>query len=235
MELHISKDPLAVAHNFADFLSQLSQKSEKLTIALSGGSTPQLLFDVLASEYKHKLDWNKLHFYWGDERCVPPADKDSNFGMTKHHLFDHVPVPAGNIHRILGENTPDEEAIRHGEEIAANLPEVNRLPQFDLIMLGLGTDGHTASIFPHQMELLTAEEVCVVATHPESGQKRVSLSGPVINNARFVVFLVTGESKREKVAEILDKKGNWKTYPASFISPKGGELHWFMDEAAVGK
>ena len=235
MELHVSKDPLSVAHNFADFLWQLSQKTEKLTIALSGGSTPQLLFDVLASEYNDKLDWNKLHFYWGDERCVPPTDKESNFGMTKNHLFDHVPVPVGNIYRIIGENAPDQEAIRHSEEIASNLPEVNRLPQFDLVMLGLGTDGHTASIFPHQMELLTAEEICVVATHPESGQKRVSLSGQVINNARLVVFLVTGESKRDKIAEIHNKKGNWKTYPASFISPKDGELHWFMDEAAAGK
>lgn len=235
MELHISKDPLAAARSFAEFLWHLSEKTEKLTIALSGGSTPQLLFDLLASEYKNKLDWNKLHFYWGDERCVPPTNKESNFGMTMNHLFDHVPVPAGNIHRILGENAPDKEAKRHSEEIAANLPEVNRLPQFDLVMLGLGTDGHTASIFPHQMELLTAKEICVVATHPESGQKRVSLSGPVINNARFVVFLVTGESKREKVAEIHNKKGNWKAYPASFISPQAGELHWFMDEAAAGK
>lgn len=234
MHLHVAQDPRQVAHRFADFLLELSQKADRLSIALSGGSTPQLLFDILAAEYKTKIDWNKIHFYWGDERCVAPDHADSNYGMTKRHLFDHVEVPQGNIHRILGENAPKTEAVRHSREIADNLPQVNSLPQFDLVMLGLGTDGHTASIFPHQMELLDANDICVEATHPDSGQKRISLSGPVINNARFVAFLVTGESKRRKVDEIINKKGDWKTYPASYISPTSGELHWFLDEAARG-
>ncbi len=232
--MHITPDPKSVAHHFANYLFALSQKSGALHVALSGGSTPQLLFDVLAADFKNKIDWTKLHFYWGDERCVPPGDPDSNFGMTKNHLFDHVAVPEKNIHRILGENEPLPEAGRYGREIEKNLPQANNLPCFDLIILGLGTDGHTASIFPHQMELLQQKEICAVATHPDSGQKRVSLTGPVINNAREVAFLVTGAGKKEKIGEIMHQKGNWRSYPAAFVQPTDGKLHWFMDEAAAG-
>ncbi len=232
MELHISKDAKAVAQDFAAFLVDLCASKEKLSIALSGGSTPQLLFDVLAADYKKAIDWSRLHFYWGDERCVPPTDKDSNYGMTKAHLFDKLNIPEANIHRILGENEPKQEAQRHAHEIKKNVTSSDGLPRFDLVILGLGTDGHTASIFPHQMEFLEATETCVVATHPESGQQRISLSGPVINNAKSIAFLVTGASKQVKVKEILKHRGKFRTYPASFIKPTNGVLHWFIDEAA---
>ncbi len=230
--LHIAKDPTAVANEFAKFLAQEVEHVSKLNIALSGGSTPQLLFDILASEYKNAIDWNKVHFYWGDERCVPPTDPESNFGMTKLHLFSHLTLPEENIHRILGENEPAVEAARYGKEIERALHSSEGLPCFDIVMLGMGTDGHTASIFPHQMGLLESSETCVVATNPESGQKRVSLSGPIINNARKVAFLMTGNSKAQKIQEILTRQGNWLRYPASYIQPKSGELHWFLDESA---
>ncbi|MEQ8686872.1 MAG: 6-phosphogluconolactonase [Imperialibacter sp.] len=232
MELHISKNPRAVAEDFATFLVDLNQNSDKLNIALSGGSTPQLLFDILAADYKKAIDWSKMHFYWGDERCVPPTDKDSNYGMAKTHLFDKVGIPEANIHRILGENEPKQEAQRHSHEIKKNVTSSDGLPRFDLVILGLGTDGHTASIFSDQMELLKATETCVVATHPESGQKRISLSGPVINNAKSIAFLVTGKSKQARVKEILKHRGKFRTYPASHIKPANGVLYWFLDEAA---
>jgi len=232
MELHISKNPEAVARDFAAFLVDLSKGSDKLNIALSGGSTPQLLFDILAADYKKAIDWSKMHFYWGDERCVPPTDKDSNYVMTKAHLFDKIGIQEANIHRIHGENDPKQEAQRHSHEIKKNVTHSDGLPRFDLVMLGLGTDGHTASIFPHEMELLKTTDTCVVATHPESGQKRISLSGPVINNAKAIAFLVTGASKHEKVREILKHRGKYRTYPASHIKPGNGVLYWFLDEAA---
>ena len=232
-KLHVSKDPGAVAQDFAEKLMALMRPKVKLHVALSGGSTPQLLFDKLASDFKDSIDWQYIHFYWGDERCVPPGHAESNYGMTKKHLFDHINIPADNIHRIHGEKDPVQEAMRYGQEINANVPSNFGLPCFDLIMLGLGTDGHTASIFPHEMQLLEQKETCAVATHPESGQKRVSLTGPVINNAAYVAFLVTGSSKQEKVKEIFRKTGSWKSYPASYIAPTHGELHWFMDVAAA--
>lgn len=233
-QLHISKDPVAVALEFAEMLVALAGQKEKLHVALAGGSTPQLLFDKLASDFIGRIDWRQIQFYWGDERCVPPGHAESNYRMTKKHLFDHINIPADNIHRIRGEKDPLQEAVRYGEVVNSTLPSKNGLPCFDLIMLGLGTDGHTASIFPHEMTLLEQKETCAVATHPDSGQKRVSLTGPVINNADQVAFLVTGSSKQVKVMEIIRKTGNWKGYPASYISPTHGELHWFMDRAAAG-
>jgi 6-phosphogluconolactonase len=233
MKLHINDTPAAVARAFADWLAELSSRTEKLTIALSGGSTPAILFRLLAEEYNNQIDWTKLHFFWGDERCVPPDDEESNYKMTRELLFDKVAIPADNIYRIRGEEPPEEEAERYANIIAGAVAQKNGLPAFDLIMLGMGGDGHTASIFPDQMELLESQRWCEVATHPESGQQRVTLTGPVINNAQSVAFLVTGSSKTEKVDLILSEKEERLQYPAAHIHPYDGQLHWFMDKAAA--
>ncbi|MDW3648339.1 MAG: 6-phosphogluconolactonase [Bacteroidia bacterium] len=233
----IYADPERVAEQFARHLAEWMAESEQehFHIALSGGSTPRLLFDLLARDYANKFPWDIMHFWWGDERCVPPDDADSNFGMTRKHLLDHIDIPEGNIHRVRGENDPATEAIRYGKTIQEFLPIRNGWPVFDLIMLGLGTDGHTASIFPHQMELLEDPNVCVVATHPDSGQKRISLSGGVINEGERIAFLATGVSKAEKYSEIVEQKGSFESYPASYIHPEKGELYWFIDQAAAGQ
>ena len=234
MNTLIFDTPQAVAEAFAKDLAQRIAAADQLTIALSGGSTPKLLFDHMAAEYAD-IDWSKVHLYWGDERCVPPTDDDSNYKMTVTHLLSKIDMPEANVHRVLGENDPVQEAERYGKEIEDGLPSANRLPQFDLIILGMGADGHTASIFPHEMELLDSKEVCAVATHPESGQNRVSLTGPVINNAKAVTFLVTGASKAEKVVEIFNQSGDWKSYPPSWIKPDSGGLTWYLDKAANGQ
>jgi len=230
---HVSSDGNAVAREFAFFFERLVDEKYPIAVALSGGSTPKLLFDILASDFKDKIDWTRIHFYWGDERCVPPDDLESNYKMTFDHLFQKVNIPEENVHRVRGEYDPRKEAIRYSEHIESNLNEAHGLPRFDLIILGMGEDGHTASIFPHEMELLTANATCAVATHPVSGQKRITLTGPVINNAAIVAFLVTGETKRGKVDEILNQ--GVVDYPAARIQPTDGELHWFLDESAVGR
>lgn len=233
MTTNISKNPEATAKAFADYLVEKQAQVNRLNIALSGGSTPKLLFSLLAEKYLDKIDWSKFQFYWGDERCVAPTDDQSNFKMTNEHLFTRVPVPKENIHRVFGENDPMDEAERYGLLIKENLPSVNGLPEFDIVMLGLGEDGHTASIFPHQLELFNESSVCSVATHPESGQKRVTLNGPTINNAKEVCFLVTGAGKAEKVNEIFNYTGKWQNYPAAHIKPTHGQIAWFMDKAAA--
>ena len=235
MEINTFKNPEATAKAFADYLCEKQLNVNRLNIALSGGSTPKILFEILVQKYLDKIDWAKFHFYWGDERCVPPTSGESNYGMTHEYLFQHIKISEENIHRVLGENTPNEEAIRYSQLITENLPSINGLPQFDLVMLGLGEDGHTASIFPHQMELITSSKVCEVAEHPISGQKRITLSGSVINNAKEVCFLVTGEAKAEKVNEIINITGHCELYPASYIKPTHGELIWFLDKAAAEK
>ena len=235
MKKLIQSTPKETAQAFAEYLVKKQKTAKRLTIALSGGSTPKLLFDILSSEYVNEIDWNKIHLFWGDERCVAPTDEQSNYKMTLEHLISKVGIPETNVHRILGENDPEIEAERYSNLLQTELEQANGLPQFDIIMLGLGEDGHTASIFPHQMELLTSDKVCAVAIHPESGQQRVSLTGKVINNAKDVCFLVTGAGKAEKVEEIMHQTGDYKSYPAYCIQPTSDKLYWFMDEAAISK
>ncbi|TXN35368.1 6-phosphogluconolactonase [Flagellimonas hymeniacidonis] len=233
MEIKIYKDKQEVAAQFSAYFAELVKDKSAFHVALSGGSTPKIVFDVLASNYGDKMDWSKIHFYWGDERCVPPTDEQSNYKMTVEHLFSKIDAPEGNIHRVLGEAEPVREAMRYANLLEINLDRVKGVPQFDLVILGMGDDGHTASIFPHEIELWDATDYCVVATHPDSGQKRVSINGKVINTAKEVTFLVTGASKAEKVKVILEKTEGFETYPASLVNPASGKLVWFMDKDAA--
>ena len=233
METKVFKDKHEVAEQFSKYFADLVTGKEIFHVALSGGSTPKLIFDVLATNYGDTIDWSIIHFYWGDERCVPPTDDQSNYKMTNVHLFSKIEIRESNVHRILGEADPTREAMRYANLLEINLDRVEGVPQFDLVILGMGDDGHTASIFPHEIELWDAYDHCVVATHPDSGQKRVSINGKVINTAKEVVFLVTGASKAEKVNEIHNKEAGFEGYPASLVHPKSGKLVWFMDKAAA--
>lgn len=214
------------------FINLMNLKKSNFNVALSGGSTPKIWFEELVKNHKDDIDWDRVHLYWGDERCVPPDDEDSNYGMTKKYLLDHINIPAENIHRILGEQNPEKAADHYKVELFQNLSQ-GSVPIFDLVILGLGDDGHTASIFPHQIELWDSEKYCVVATHPDSGKRRVSLTGRVINGARSVAFLVTGDKKADIVMEILHKKEGSASYPASRVSPEKGNLYWFLDKPAA--
>lgn len=215
------------------FINLMNLKKGDFYLALSGGNTPKIWFEELAKNHKDDIDWSKVHFYWGDERCVPPDDEDSNYGMTKKYLLDHINIPKQNIHRILGELTPEQAAELYESELNNISPSGAAFPTFDLVILGLGDDGHTASIFPHQIELWDSEDLCVVATHPDSGQRRISLSGKVINGASSVAFLVTGDKKAEKVMEILKKKKVSSSYPASRVLNESNNTYWFLDKPAA--
>ena len=235
MNLKIYKDKQKVAEQFSSYFVDQVKVKGTFHVALSGGSTPKIVFDVLAENFSDKVDWNKVHFYWGDERCVPPSDDESNYKMTVEHLFSKIELPKENIHRILGEKDPKGEALRYANLLEINLDRVEGVPQFDLVILGMGDDGHTASIFPHEIELWDAEDHCVVATHPDSGQKRVSINGKVINTAKEVAFLVTGASKSEKVKAVVEKTEGSEAYPASLVNPASGNLVWFLDEEAAAE
>ena len=234
MKLKISKTKQEVAVDFSRYLSLLIANRETIHIALSGGSTPKIVFDELAANFQEDIDWGKVYLYWGDERCVVPTDNESNYKMTVEHLISKIDIPEENIHRIKGENDPEAEAKRYAEVLGRQLPKAEGSPQFDLVILGMGDDGHTASIFPYEIDLWHSEKLCDVAVHPDSGQKRVTITGKVINNAETVAFLVTGSGKTEKFIEINNRKGNYKQYPASLVNPKSGKLLWFLDEAAAG-
>jgi len=199
-------------------------------MAFSGGSTPKSWFDYLAENHAEDIPWERLQIFWGDERFVPPDDPESNYGMTKKHLLEKIKIPEENLHRILGELDPASAAEQYEKELKDNLGDK---PVFDLIILGMGDDGHTASIFPHEIKLWDSERLCVVATHPISVQKRVSFTGKVINNATAVTFMVTGENKSERVREIINEEPNSVYYPASLVKPNKGTLHWFIDHEAA--
>ena len=217
-----------------EIISQLEGKS-KINIALSGGNTPKLIFTEIVNSYKEKIIWKKINLFWGDERCVPPDDAESNYGMTKTFLLDHIQIPQKNINRIKGENDPEEEAKRYSNVTLKNLALVNNLPQFDIILLGLGEDGHTASIFPNQMELLKSDKICEVAVHPETKQKRITVTGRVINNSKRIYFLVSGKSKSFAVGKILNRNDNYIKLPGAHIKPVNGELTWFLDKEAASE
>ncbi|MCW3806569.1 6-phosphogluconolactonase [Plebeiibacterium marinum] len=216
-DLKIFDTKQKLAGYFGDILLSRLSTNNKFTIALSGGSTPKAIFDVLVSQYKDKIDWNKIHLFWGDERCVGPDDAESNYKMTYDHLISKVPIPQTNIHRIKGENEIDAEAKAYEQHLKHTLPIVNGIPQFDMVLLGMGSDGHTASIFPHQINLWDSADLCVPAWHPESGQRRISFTGKTINNAKEIFFLITGKDKAEKLNEIINKKAGYKNYPASLV------------------
>lgn len=232
-QIHIAETPQQVAEDFAHYFAEWVKDKPAATVALSGGSTPKVLFRLWAEQYRDSIDWRKIHFFWGDERCVPPDDEESNFRTADDLFLSRINIPQENIHRIRGEMNPEAEAGRYAAEILQHVSTRNGLPFFDMILLGMGDDGHTASIFPHQMELLSAEGLCEVAVHPESGQKRITLTGRVLNNAAEVAFLVTGWGKARKLEEIIKGAEKSRKYPAAHINPADGEVHWFVDEAAA--
>ena len=234
METKIFYSNEQLTRYFGDCLMELqNQKDRPLNVALAGGSTPEQIFDTLTQEYRNTLNWDNLHFFWGDERCVPPDHEESNYKMARKHLFDHLPIPEENIFRIRGELNP-EEARQNYESILQNkLPHANGLPYFDAIMLGMGDDGHTASIFPYEISLWNSDNLCEIGTHPQSGQKRITLTGKVINNAENIMFLVTGEKKAAKVDEIINQKNGYKNNPAALTDPH--KTIWLLDQKAAGR
>jgi 6-phosphogluconolactonase len=237
--LHVFETPEDTARAVAELIMEKAKERNKhslpFNIALSGGSTPKLLFTILANEYVHKIPWHFVRLFWVDERCVSPTHPDSNFGMTFENLLKHVPIHDANIFRMLGEVEPENEAKRYQNLLQTQLPVSKGVPQFDLILLGMGDDGHTASIFPNNLALLDARETVEVAVHPTSGQERITLTGSVINHADEVVFLITGSTKSTVLRQIVNRQPVFETYPTSYIHSQSGPAAFYIDKAAANE
>lgn len=239
LEIKIFSKPDDIANHIAEEILKMifenKRENRESFIALSGGNTPKVLFDKLSADsYKNKVEWNNLHLFWGDERCVPPENDQSNFGMTKKHLINKINIPEENTHRIMGENNPEDEVKRITKEIKSIVPFSSNLPQFDMILLGLGTDGHTASLFPGKKLKNISDKITGIAKHPESGQKRISLTYDVINNSKKNIFMVTGEEKADILFRVMSEKTSKRDYPAAKI--KAVEvLKWYLDKDAASK
>lgn len=236
-EVKIYSNQKLVVKALAKEIYKLTKSSvqERFNILLSGGNTPTALFKRIAKKYAETIEWERIHLWWGDERCVPAENENSNYKQAFDFMISQVSIPKENIHRIKGEDVPEEEAVRYAREIEKSLNYRGESPVFDLVILGLGEDGHTVSIFPDEIELFEDEQICAVATHPLSGQKRITVTGRVLNNANRIFFLVTGANKSQRIAEIMNDDEAAKLLPAYYISPTNGELIWFIDEAAAQK
>jgi len=217
---------------FRERTGKLLENKENIFIALSGGVTPNLYLSKLADpQFSENINWNRIHFFWVDERMVPPFDPMSNYHSIKEILFNKILIPEENIHRIKGEIVPQLEVQSYGNEILNNVgKKLNDLPEFDWILLGMGKDGHTASIFPGVEMKDEYQKITAVSKNPDTGQVRITITEIIINNADFVTFIITGKEKAETVFEIL--RGNKEKYPAGRINPINGILEFLIDKEA---
>ena len=227
-----------MAGYFADMLKNAVNSTPAngfVSLALSGGSTPRGVYSYLASMEEGQVDWNRVRVFWGDERCVGPASEESNYKMVRDTLLRRVDIPESNIFRIRGEEDPLKEASRYSGVVSREVPEENNLPRFDIVMLGLGEDGHTLSIFPDSSKLYNSERLFEAAVNPYSGQQRITGTGRLTEGAKMAVFLVTGGSKSEMAAKIIRRVGDWQKFPASLVSPINGRVIWLLDSEAARK
>jgi 6-phosphogluconolactonase len=220
----------AAAEHFVSLAVESIWQRGLFAVALSGGSTPRTAYTLLASpKYAKKIDWTRVHLFWGDERCVPPEHPDSNYGLVHEALLKSVSIPEGNIHRMPGEEKPDE-AARQYEDLLRGFFSTGSC--FDLVLLGVGGDGHTASLFPGT-KALGAPNRWVMANYVEPlGEWRLTLTAEVINTAGQVTFLASGEPKAEIVREILLGPRRPEELPAQLIKPPRGCLLWMLDAQA---
>ncbi len=213
-------------------------QSGRFLIALSGGSTPEPLYRLLANEpYQDSLAWAQTVFFWGDERCVPPDDPGSNYGQARRLLLSHVPVRSDQIHRIRGELGPDDAAADYRDLLSELSEDGLKWPRFDLVLMGMGADGHIASLFPGRPTPIEDRLAAIAVSADYDGRpaERVSLTPPVFNSARNIVFLVSGQGKAGAVATVLHGQADPVRFPAARIRPESGRLIWMLDRPAASR
>lgn len=238
-EIRIFKNIEALSRDAAAlFVAQASKSVRergRFLVALNGGSTPTRLFQLLASDHRDKVDWTNVHLFWGDERLVPANDPESSYGQARHMFLSHVPIPASNVHPVNGELKPTEAADDYARALQTFAAPPHELPRFDLVYLGMGEDGHTASLFPNSPLDVSEPVAPVIAKYQNRPAQRVTLTPLVLNLARMIAFMVTGEKKASTLAEVLSGRYKPELLPAQRIEPKDGKIIWLVDEDAASK
>lgn len=240
MHIAVYPDTNTLSQQAAQFIVRLANESivtrGRFSIALSGGSTPKVLYGLLGSEpYRDQIDWSKVDIFWSDERCVPPDSADSNYRMAREVLLSRVPLSPQQVHRMPADQ-PDRDAAAQAytHEMRQSFG-TGDVPHFDLIQLGMGPEGHTASLFPHQSSLHEQQRLVMYVNVPKPPPPRLTFTPPILNAARHVLFLVTGAEKADAVQAVLEGDYNPEEYPAQIVRPASGEVVWMLDEAAAGK
>jgi 6-phosphogluconolactonase len=224
----------AAAEIFVEEAADAVSARGRFAVALSGGETPRRLYNLLAeSPIRENIEWKAVHVFWGDERCVPDDDPRSNARMARLSLLDHVPLPSENIHPITCDRPPQEAAVQYEAEIRTFFG--TDAPAFDLVLLGLGDNAHTASIFPHTPVLDEKDRWVAEVYVPEQDMHRITLTAPVINQARQVLFLVSGPGKAGALQQVLQGPFRPYDFPAQLIRTKAGQTLWLVDRDAAGK
>jgi 6-phosphogluconolactonase len=240
-EIKLVADAAELAREAAETFVRLATEAVaakgSFSVALSGGSTPKALFGLLAGEYLDRVPWRETHFFWGDERHVPPDHPDSNYRMTREAMLSTAPVPPENVHRVEAEN-PDaaDAADAYGRTLERWFgTRPGEFPRVDLVLLGMGPDGHTASLFPHTTALHETARSVVANWVPKFDAYRITLTAPVLNNAANVLFLVAGADKAEALHEVHEGARNPDEYPSQLVRPTSGSLRWLVDRAAAAR
>jgi 6-phosphogluconolactonase len=227
----------AVARHVVARAAEAIAATGRFTLALSGGSTPRDAYALLATEaFAHRVEWGRVHVLWGDERCVPPDDPRSNYRMATEALLNRVPIPAQQIHRIRGEDDPEQAAADYERELRRLICHSERSEEsLDLVLLGLGEDGHTASLFPGQAAVRETARWVVAVLTPDATMRRVTLTPALLNQARNVTFIVSGAGKAQRLQQVLEGPCTPDVWPAQVVRPALGQLIWMVDEAAASQ
>jgi 6-phosphogluconolactonase len=224
---------VAAAERFVKVAAKLDGDLDRISVALAGGKTPKRVYELLATEtFKNRVRWSQVYLFFGDERAVPPTHPDSNYHMVDEALISNVPIPADNVHRMIGEGDGNANAHDYENHLRSFFPGVP-WPRFDLVFLGMGEDGHTASLFPHSDALREQSRWVVATKNEQTGQQRLTLTFPVFNHAAQVMFLVTGKEKAQRLAEALRPPVDSEPLPVQTIKPVDGKLDWLVDVAAA--
>ena len=239
MELHICKEYNDLCEHIANWMVDCICKTlatkERFSLAFTGGNTAKKLYTILASEeYKNKIDWSRANVFIGDERFVPYDDERSNARMIRETLLDHVAVNEAHVHFMQTENMSAETAANAYEEVLQYYFKTLSQPTFDIVLLGMGDDAHTLSLFPGQKEAIAEEKRwCTYLWLQQQDMYRVTLTAPIVNAAKNLAFIVSGSSKATALNNVMHKPYDPENYPSQIIKPLNGELHWFVDEAAM--
>jgi 6-phosphogluconolactonase len=241
-EVYILKNAAELSATAAELIVEMIQEvlqhKDRFTFALSGGSTPKELYSLLSGDpYRDQIAWDKIHFFWGDERHVPPDHPDSNYRSAQERMLSKVPLPPENIHRVRGETPDAQQAAEDYEQELMGLFNLSagQVPKLDCVLLGMGPDGHIASLFPGTRAVWEKKRLVVSNWVEKFMHSRITMTFPVLNNARRIIFLVAGGNKAEVLREVLEGDETTELLPAQMIRPDHGNVLWLVDRAAANR
>jgi 6-phosphogluconolactonase len=240
MHIAIYPDIDTLSQHAAQYIVRIANESiaarGRFTIALSGGTTPRIPYALLGSEpYSSQIDWQLVHIFWGDERCVAQDNPDSNYYMAQEVLLSKIPIPTHQVHRMPADQLDRDAASQAYTSEMQRAFDTHEIPGFDLIQLGMGPEGHTASLFPHQASLQETQRLVMPVSVPKPPPDRLTFTPPLLNAARNILFLVTGSDKAEALHAVLEGEYQPEEYPAQIVRPPDGEVIWMLDTTVAAK